>query len=149
MGAKVGGGGGGKYSLGQNSEINVTPFVDVLLVLLIIFMVAIPMATVSIRLDLPPATPPPPDQEPKKPVFVSIKNDGTLFISEKPTTLERLVADISTEMRINDPLVVDPSQERVMIRADADVPYDRFMTVINEFQTAGFYKVGLINEDIS
>jgi biopolymer transport protein ExbD len=149
MGAKVGGGGGGKYDLGQNSEINVTPFVDVLLVLLIIFMVAIPMATVSIRLDLPPATPPPPDQEPKKPVFVSIKVDGTLFIAEKQTSLETLVADISNEMRLNDPAVIDPSQERVMIRADADVQYDRFMTVINQFQTAGFYKVGLINEDIS
>ncbi len=93
MAAKLAGSGGGKYSLGQNSEINVTPFVDVLLVLLIIFMVAVPMATVSIKVDL--------------------------------------------------------SKERVMIRADAEVPYSRFMDVINQFQTAGFYQVGLINEDIS
>ena len=55
MGAKLGGGGGGRFDLGQNSDINVTPFVDVMLVLLIIFMVAIPAATVSIKLDLPPA----------------------------------------------------------------------------------------------
>ena len=54
MGAKLGGGGGGKFDLGQNSDINVTPFVDVMLVLLIIFMVSIPAATVSIKLDLPP-----------------------------------------------------------------------------------------------
>ena len=60
MGAKLGGGGGGRFNLGQNSDINVTPFVDVMLVLLIIFMVAIPAATVSIKLDLPPAIPPPP-----------------------------------------------------------------------------------------
>ena len=60
MGAKIGGGGGGRFDLGQNSDINVTPFVDVMLVLLIIFMVAIPAATVSIKLDLPPAVPPPP-----------------------------------------------------------------------------------------
>jgi biopolymer transport protein ExbD len=59
MGAKLGGQGGGRFDLGQNSDINVTPFVDVMLVLLIIFMVAIPAATVSIKLDLPPAIPPP------------------------------------------------------------------------------------------
>jgi biopolymer transport protein ExbD len=149
MGAKLAGGGGGRYELGQNSEINVTPFVDVLLVLLIIFMVAIPMATVSIKVDLPPATPPPPNVVPKKPIFVSIKNDGNLYIADQVTTMERLVEDISTAMKINDPTVIDPSKERVMIRADADVPYDKFMTVINTFQTAGFYQVGLINEDIS
>ena len=54
-----------------------------------------------------------------------------------------------TAMKNNDPSIIDPSKERVMIRADADVTYDRFMTVINTFQTAGFYQVGLINEDIS
>ena len=59
MGAKLGGGGGGKYTVQQNSDINVTPFVDVMLVLLIIFMVSIPPATVSIKLDLPPAKAPP------------------------------------------------------------------------------------------
>jgi biopolymer transport protein ExbD len=149
MAAKLAGGGGSRYSLGQNADINVTPFVDVLLVLLIIFMVAIPMATVSIKVDLPPATPPPPNVKPKKPVFVSIKNDGNLYIADKITSMDKLVADISTELKNNDPLVVDPSKERVMIRADADVTYDRFMTVINAFQTAGFYQVGLINEDIS
>jgi biopolymer transport protein ExbD len=59
MAAKLSGGGGDRYSLGQNSEINVTPFVDILLVLLIIFMVAVPMAVTSIKIDLPPASPPP------------------------------------------------------------------------------------------
>ena len=58
MAAKIGGGGGGKFDLGQNSDMNVTPFVDVMLVLLIIFMVVAPLATTSIRIDLPPATPP-------------------------------------------------------------------------------------------
>lgn len=59
MGAKLGGGGGSRYTIAQNSDINVTPFVDVMLVLLIIFMVSIPAATVSIKLDLPPAKAPP------------------------------------------------------------------------------------------
>ena len=148
MAAKLAGSGGGKYSLGQNSEINVTPFVDVLLVLLIIFMVAVPMATVSIKVDLPPATPPPENVKPKEPVFVSIRNDG-LFIGAQPTTLDRLVADMTTKIKSQDATVIDASKERVMIRADPNVLYDRFMTVINEFQTAGFYQVGLINEDIS
>jgi biopolymer transport protein ExbD len=149
MAAKLAGGGGSRYSLGQNADINVTPFVDVLLVLLIIFMVAIPMATISIKVDLPPATPPPENVKPKKPVFVSIKTDGNLYIADKVTTLDTLVPDISTALKENDPAVVDPTQERVMVRADADVPYERFMSVISQFQAAGFYKVGLINEDIS
>ena len=148
MAAKLAGGGGGRYNLNQNSDINVTPFVDILLVLLIIFMVAVPMATVSIKVDLPPATPPPENVKPKEPIFVSIRDDG-LYIGADPTTLERLVADMTKKIKDQDPLVIDASKERVMIRADADVLYDRFMAVINEFQTAGFYQVGLINEDIS
>ena len=148
MGAKMAGGGGGRYNLNQNSEINVTPFVDILLVLLIIFMVAVPMATVSIKVDLPPATPPPENVKPKEPIFVSIRDDG-LFIGAQPTTVQTLVADMTKKIKEQDPLVIDASKERVMIRADANVLYDRFMTVINEFQTAGFYQVGLINEDIS
>ena len=79
MAAKLSGGGGGRYSLNQNSEINVTPFVDILLVLLIIFMVAVPMATVAIKVDLPPATIPPPNApKPKEPVFISIQKSGAL-----------------------------------------------------------------------
>jgi biopolymer transport protein ExbD len=148
MGAKMAGGGGGRYNLNQNSDINVTPFVDILLVLLIIFMVAVPMATVSIKVDLPPATPPPENVKPKEPIFVSIRDDG-LFIGSDPTTVDTLVADMTTKIKAQDPLVIDASKERVMIRADPNVLYDRFMTVINAFQTAGFYQVGLINEDIS
>ena len=148
MAAKLAGGGGGRYNLNQNSEINVTPFVDILLVLLIIFMVAVPMATVSIKVDLPPATPPPENVKPKEPIFVSIRDDG-LFIGAQPTTVDNLVADMTRKIKEQDPTVIDASKERVMIRADANVLYDRFMTVINAFQTAGFYQVGLINEDIS
>ena len=67
MAAKLSGPGGGKgHTIEQNADINVTPFVDIMLVLLIIFMVAAPMATVSIRLDLPPAVPPPPDAAPDR-----------------------------------------------------------------------------------
>ncbi len=150
MAAKLAGGGGNKYSLGQNSEINVTPFVDILLVLLIIFMVAVPMATVSIRLDLPPATPPPPDAKPVEPTFISIQKDGGIYIAEQQTQLDRLAVDLEARMRNNDPTMTGPAnEERVMIRADADVLYNDFMAVVNQLQTDGFYKVGLINEDLS
>lgn len=147
MGAKLGGGGGKKYDLGQNSEINVTPFVDVMLVLLIIFMVAAPLATVSIAVDLPPATPNPPGVKPKEPVFISVQKSGALFIAEKQTRLENLSADIPAAMQAKG-VTGNFTEERVFIRADADVMYEDFMAVMNELQKNGYYKIGLINEDI-
>lgn len=147
MGAKLGGGGGKKYDLGQNSEINVTPFVDVMLVLLIIFMVAAPLATVSIALDLPPAIPPPPGEKPREPVFISVQKSGAIFIADKQTSLENLVYDVQDAMRqkgVTGPL----TEERVFVRADQDVMYEQFMAVLNVLQANGFYKIGLINEEV-
>ena len=142
MGAKLGGGGGGRFDLGQNSEINVTPFVDVMLVLLIIFMVAIPAATVSIKLDLPPAVPPPPGAKVEEPTVINIQ-DGGVFIGEDATTVERLAADLA---RILDK--PDPTQERVYIRANRDVRYGEFMRVMNTLQGNGYFQVALINEEL-
>ena len=142
MGAKLGGGGGGRFDLGQNSEINVTPFVDVMLVLLIIFMVAIPAATVSIKLDLPPAVPPPPGAKVEEPTVINIQ-DGGVFIGEDATTVERLATDLA---RILDK--PDPTQERVYIRANRDVRYGEFMRVMNTLQGNGYFQVALINEEL-
>lgn len=142
MGAKLGGGGGGRFDLGQNSEINVTPFVDVMLVLLIIFMVAIPAATVSIKLDLPPAVPPPPGAKVEEPTVINIQ-DGGVFIGEDATTVERLATDLA---RILDK--PDPTQERVYIRANRDVRYGDFMRVMNTLQGNGYFQVALINEEL-
>ncbi len=148
MAAKLAGGGGGRYSLNQNSEINVTPFVDILLVLLIIFMVAVPMAVTSIKIDLPPAVQPPPDApKPKEPVFISIQKSGALFIADKQTSLDNLPIDLDASFTAKGQAGPKDDQ-RVMIRADADVLYSDFMGVLNQLQTAGWYKVGLINEDI-
>ena len=147
MGAKLGGGGGGRFDLGQNSDINVTPFVDVMLVLLIIFMVAIPAATVSIKLDLPPAIPPPPGTKVKEPVLINIQAGGGIFIGEQPTTLEGLTADLSRKLTADDP-TLPPTQQRVYIRADKQVRYGDFMSVMNDLQGNGFYQVALINEEI-
>ncbi|HZZ33340.1 MAG TPA: biopolymer transporter ExbD [Phenylobacterium sp.] len=147
MGAKLGGGGGGRFDLGQNSDINVTPFVDVMLVLLIIFMVAIPAATVSIKLDLPPAIPPPPGTKVKEPILINIQAGGGVFIGEKPTSLGTLPADLSRTLTADDP-TLPPTQQRVYIRADKAVRYGDFMSVMNTLQGNGFYQVALINEEI-
>ena len=126
-----------------NSDMNVTPFVDVMLVLLIIFMVAAPLATVSIRLDLPPASPPPPGEELKEPVFISIQDDTSLYVVDQETTLENLIPAVNAALA-----VPNPREERIFVRANPDVMYERFMEVMNTLQENGFYKVGLLNEDI-
>jgi biopolymer transport protein ExbD len=145
MGGKLSGpaGQGGK-TIQQNSDINVTPFVDIMLVLLIIFMVAAPLATVSIRLDLPPAVPNN-DPNPKEPVYITIQETGSIFIAERATSLETLAADVCAALGGGDPAC---KEERVFVRADAEVKYNQFMEVMNDLQEKGFFKVGLLNEDI-
>ena len=141
MAAKLGGKTGGKYALGQNSEINVTPFVDVMLVLLIIFMVSIPAATVAIKIDLPPALPD--TQAMKKPIFISIQSDTAVNIVETPTTLDTLTRDLSARLG-----VADARKETILIRANKNVHYAAFMSVVNRLQTEGYYKVSLITENL-
>ena len=141
MGAKLGGNKGG---VSQNSEINVTPFVDIMLVLLIGFMVAAPMATVSIKLDLPPAVPSASDDKPKEPVYVSIQDGGDLYIADQKTSLATLAADVCAAQGA----VANCREERVFVRAQADVKYNQFMEVMNTLQENGMFKVGLLNEDI-
>ncbi len=126
-----------------NSDMNVTPFVDVMLVLLIIFMVAAPLATVSIRLDLPPASPPENPEDQKEPIFISIQDETALYVVDELTTLDNLIATLNTALA-----VPNPREERVFVRAQPDVMYERFMEVMNTLQTNGYYKVGLLNEDI-
>ena len=148
MAAKLGGQGGGRFSLGQNSDINVTPFVDVMLVLLIIFMVAIPAATVSIKLDLPPAVPPPPGTKVKEPVLINLQQGGSIFIGDRGTSLDTLIPDLSARLAQEDPSIPAPEQ-RVYIRADKSVRYGDFMAVMNTLQGNGFYQVALINEELT
>lgn len=135
----------GGDDLAENHEINVTPFIDVMLVLLIIFMVAAPMATVSIRLDLPPATPPADNAEPKEPVYITIQESGSLFIAEQETTLAKLAGDVCAAQGA----VADCREERVFVRAQPEVKYNQFMEVMNTLQENGYFKVGLLNEDIT
>jgi biopolymer transport protein ExbD len=94
MAAKIGGSGGDKHTIEQTEDINITPFIDILLVLMIIFMVAAPMATVSIRLDLPPAQPPTNPTEEKERVNITIQDNGQLFIADQHSSIDNLAADV-------------------------------------------------------
>ena len=143
MGAKLSGpGGGGIGGVDAISDINVTPFVDVMLVLLIIFMVAAPLATVSIRLDLPPATPS--TERPEEPTVVSIQRSGSVYIGDQETAPARLAADLNAKFGIS-----QVTDERVFVRADEEVRYVAFMEVLNALQDGGYYQIALISEDFN
>ena len=142
MGAKLGGSGGGKYEEEANSSINVTPFVDVMLVLLIIFMVAAPLAAVTVKVALPPAVAKP-GTNPPKPVYISIQSNGRIFIQDFPSDLATLGDDLRRQVGAKR----DPGKERIFIRGDKDVMYGDFMGVMNMLQDNGFYSVALVGED--
>jgi biopolymer transport protein ExbD len=142
MGAKLGGSGGGKYEEEANSSINVTPFVDVMLVLLIIFMVAAPLAAVTVKVALPPAVAKP-GTNPPKPVYISIQSNGRIFIQDFPSDLSTLGDDLRKQVGNKR----DPGKERIFIRGDKDVMYGDFMGVMNMLQDNGFYSVALVGED--
>jgi TonB system transport protein ExbD (group 1) len=141
MAAKLSGGGGDRFNVEQNSEINVTPFVDVMLVLLIIFMVAAPLASVSVEVNLPPAVAKA-SPNPPKPVYISIKESGDVFIGDFPTTVDTMGVDLTKNIGRR-----DPTKERIFIRADEKTRYGAFMEVMNALQDNGFYSVALIGKD--
>jgi TonB system transport protein ExbD (group 1) len=141
MAAKLSGGGGDRFNVEQNSDINVTPFVDVMLVLLIIFMVAAPLASVSVEVNLPPAVAKA-SPNPPKPVYISIKQSGEVFIGDFPTTIDTMGEDLTKNIGRR-----DPTKERIFIRADEKTRYGAFMEVMNALQDNGFYSVALIGKD--
>jgi biopolymer transport protein ExbD len=110
-------------------------------------MVTAPLATVSIKIDLPPAKAPP-KQPQKPPTYVSINNNGDISVSMsatvmKPTTLQTMATDVAAALA-----VPNPTTQRIFIRADQKVRYGRFMQVINQLQTDGYFKIGLISEEV-
>jgi biopolymer transport protein ExbD len=145
MAAKLAGPGGGKYQVQLNNEINVTPFVDVMLVLLIIFMVAAPLASVNIKVKLPVASAKP-QRKPDKIVYISIKENGDLYIGDFPTDLSELPDGLRLAMGVRKG---DVANERVFIRGDENVDYGKFLDVMNTLQDNGFYSVALVGEDRS
>jgi biopolymer transport protein TolR len=118
------------------SEINVTPLVDVMLVLLIIFMVAAPLMTVGVPVQLP-KTGAPKVSQPKQPVVVSIDAQGQPFLDKEPLSPDTIGP------RLREMAAQDPNQV-VLVRGDRDVPYGRIMEVMGQVSAAGFSKVSLI-----
>ena len=148
MAAKLSGSSGKKYGIEQNADINVTPFVDVMLVLLIIFMVAAPLATQSLKIDLPPPNPNSHDI-PKYPVvLVQILNSGDVYVGVKDkaqtkTTIDALPGALSGVFAQN---AVPVAEQRVTIRAEEHVRYASFMGVMNALESHGYSKIGLALE---
>ena len=126
----------GDDDLAENHEINVTPFIDVMLVLLIIFMVAAPLATVDIKVDLP-ASSAKPAPRPEKPVFLSVKADQRLYLGEEPVTVEALGPTLDASTHNN-------KDTTIFFQADKGVDYGDLMSVMDALRAAGYLKVGLV-----
>jgi biopolymer transport protein ExbD len=131
----------GKDDLDEVHEINVTPFIDVMLVLLIIFMVAAPLATVDVLVDLPASTAQP-QPRPPKPVFLTVKPDLSLAIGDMPVAREALAATLGQTTE-------GDRQARIFLRADKVVPYGAVMEVMNVLRDAGFLKIALVGAERS
>ncbi len=118
------------------SEINVTPFIDVMLVLLIIFMVAAPLSTVDVAVDLPVSNAQP-QPRPDKPVFLTVKQDLTLALGNEDVPRNTLQATLDQQTE-ND------REQRVFLRADGTVAYTELMKVMNLLREAGYLKIALV-----
>jgi biopolymer transport protein ExbD len=135
MGASLADGELDDDDFGESHEINVTPFIDVILVLLIIFMVAAPLSTVDLPIDLPSSTATP-QKKPDKPTYVSIKPDLTLAIGEKPVKRIDLIGSLDAAAESN-------PERLVFVRADRQVPYGDLMDVL-ELLRKGNYRMKLV-----
>ena len=122
--------------LSENHEINVTPFIDVMLVLLIIFMVAAPLATVDVNVDLP-ASSAKPAERPDEPLYLTVKEDLTLNLGNDAVTREALAAALEQTTQGN-------KDTRIFLRADKAVDYGQFMEVMNLLRDAGYLKIALV-----
>ncbi len=126
----------GEDTLNEVHEINVTPFIDVMLVLLIIFMVAAPLATVDIQVNLPAASAQP-QPRPDKPLYLSVKADLSLALGNDPVSRELLPTAL-------DGATNGDKNSRIYLRADKAVPYGEVMDVMNLLRGAGYSTVALV-----
>jgi biopolymer transport protein TolR len=144
MAVSSGGGGGGRRRgrrRGGNkpmSEINVTPMVDVMLVLLIIFMVAAPLMTVGVPIELPQTQAKQLNTE-QKPITISVTNAGAIFLGEAPVTIGDLVTQVAAQ-------AVNGTEDRIYVRGDLAANYGSVMQVMGALSGAGYAKIGLITE---
>lgn len=129
---------GRRGSYNKMSEINVTPFVDVMLVLLIVFMVTAPLLTAGVPVDLPKSEARQIQDEDNKPIEVTVSTDGKIFVGETEVEKDRLISLLSA-LTDNDP------ERRVFIRGDQKLAYGQIMDVIGAINKGGFRKVALIS----
>lgn len=122
--------------MAESHEINVTPFIDVILVLLIIFMVAAPLATVDVNVDLPASTATP-SPRPEEPVYVTLKDDLSLSLGNDLVAREQLGAALDTQTESD-------RETRIFLRADQSVDYGQLMEVMNLLRASGYLKIGLV-----
>jgi len=122
--------------LDELHSINVTPFIDVVLVILIIFMVAAPLATVELAVDLPSSSAEP-QQRTEKPVYLTLKSDLSLALGDETISRGQLAVALDAATGGN-------QDERVFLRADRTVPYGDVMAVMNELRAAHYLKVALV-----
>ncbi|MDB5413641.1 MAG: protein TolR [Rubritepida sp.] len=134
------GGGRGRYR--PMSEINVTPFVDVMLVLLIIFMVAAPMMTSGVPVDLPRTSAQPLNQE-QEPLTISVDPQGRIFLQETEVQLDGLVTQLQA---IGQTQQAGQPERRIFVRGDRAISYGRVMEVMGTISAGGFTRVALLAE---
>ena len=136
--SRYGGGGRRRSSYRPVSEINVTPFVDVMLVLLIVFMVTAPLLTVGVPVDLP-KTKAKSIAESEEPLVITVNAEGAVFIQDTEVAIENLVPRLKA-------ITENKADTRIYLRGDKDINYGRVMEVMGTVNSAGFTRVALITE---
>ena len=121
------------------SEINVTPFVDVMLCLLIIFMVSAPLMTVGVPIELPETAAEALPSEQEEPLSVTMAADGRVMIQETEVSLDELVPRLQA-------IASERDSQRVFLRADGGIPYDQVMIVMGALNAGGFREIGLVTD---
>ena len=132
---------GGRRSRGRirpMAEINVTPFVDVMLVLLIVFMVTAPLLTVGVPVDLPKTKAQALSQD-REPLAVTVKKDGTIYLQNSPVPEDELVPKLTA-------IAANGYEQRIFVRGDRSVDYGRVMEVMARISAAGFTHIGLVTD---